>query len=147
MLFVPHLVQLYNCSAGQSDCSQCRAVPQQYECVWCSGSPASSCVYRQSCSGVPAETCPSPRITQVSPLKDPPAGLVCYKKPETCLSAGTACFWASRGRSSGDDLRVKPGHQVPGCGGRSNGGRCSLYSSAWRISNLHEVNLFIWTSC
>ncbi|KAK1898167.1 Plexin-B2 [Dissostichus eleginoides] len=57
-------LQLYDCSAGQSDCSQCRAVPPEYGCVWCSGSPAPSCVYNQSCSSVPADTCPPPQITQ-----------------------------------------------------------------------------------
>uniref|UniRef100_A0A4W6EKI8 Plexin B3 n=1 Tax=Lates calcarifer TaxID=8187 RepID=A0A4W6EKI8_LATCA len=36
---------LYDCSAGQSDCSQCRAVPEEYGCVWCVGSSAPSCVY------------------------------------------------------------------------------------------------------
>uniref|UniRef100_A0A8C5GX44 Plexin-B1 n=1 Tax=Gouania willdenowi TaxID=441366 RepID=A0A8C5GX44_GOUWI len=60
------LVQLYDCSAGQSDCSQCRAVPPEYGCVWCPGSPAPSCVYNQSCGDAPADTCPPPQITQVS---------------------------------------------------------------------------------
>ncbi|TRY72826.1 hypothetical protein DNTS_009524 [Danionella cerebrum] len=32
----PHLrLQLYDCSVGQSDCSQCRAVAASYQCVWC----------------------------------------------------------------------------------------------------------------
>ncbi|CAB1330364.1 unnamed protein product, partial [Coregonus sp. 'balchen'] len=30
-------LQLYDCSVGQSDCSQCRAVPSEYGCVWCGG--------------------------------------------------------------------------------------------------------------
>uniref|UniRef100_A0A672ZYP3 Plexin B3 n=1 Tax=Sphaeramia orbicularis TaxID=375764 RepID=A0A672ZYP3_9TELE len=72
-------VQLYDCSAGQSDCSQCRAVPEEYGCVWCPGSPAPSCVYNQSCSSAPADTCPPPQITQVS-LRP-----VCLS---TCLSGG-----------------------------------------------------------
>uniref|UniRef100_A0A7N5ZZM5 Plexin-B1 n=1 Tax=Anabas testudineus TaxID=64144 RepID=A0A7N5ZZM5_ANATE len=46
-------VQLYDCSAGQSDCSQCRAVPEEYGCVWCPGSPTPSCVYNQSCLSTP----------------------------------------------------------------------------------------------
>uniref|UniRef100_A0A7N8XWN4 Plexin-B1 n=1 Tax=Mastacembelus armatus TaxID=205130 RepID=A0A7N8XWN4_9TELE len=41
-LFYP--VLLYDCSAGQSDCSQCRAVPEEYGCVWCPGGPSPSCV-------------------------------------------------------------------------------------------------------
>lgn len=68
------LVQLYDCSAGQSDCSQCRAVPAEYGCVWCPGSPAPSCVYNQSCTSLPADTCPPPQITQVSFLISRSAG-------------------------------------------------------------------------
>ncbi|XP_070695560.1 plexin-B3 [Pempheris klunzingeri] len=67
-------LQLYDCSAGQSDCSQCRAVPQEYGCVWCPGSPAPSCVYSQSCSSIPADTCPPPQITQVQPVSGPVEG-------------------------------------------------------------------------
>uniref|UniRef100_A0A8D3AMV0 Plexin B3 n=1 Tax=Scophthalmus maximus TaxID=52904 RepID=A0A8D3AMV0_SCOMX len=67
-------VQLYDCSAGQSDCSQCRAVPDEYGCVWCPGSPSPSCVYNQSCSTTPADTCPPPQITQVLPVSGPLEG-------------------------------------------------------------------------
>ncbi|XP_054475843.1 LOW QUALITY PROTEIN: plexin-B1 [Anoplopoma fimbria] len=67
-------LQLYDCSAGQSDCSQCRAVPEEYGCVWCSGSPAPNCVYNQSCPSVPADTCPPPQITQVLPVSGPLEG-------------------------------------------------------------------------
>uniref|UniRef100_A0A8P4G3B7 Plexin B3 n=1 Tax=Dicentrarchus labrax TaxID=13489 RepID=A0A8P4G3B7_DICLA len=67
-------VQLYDCSAGQSDCSQCRAVPQEYGCVWCPGSPAPSCIYNQSCSSVPADNCPPPQITEVRPVSGPLEG-------------------------------------------------------------------------
>ncbi|KAF7650449.1 hypothetical protein LDENG_00125900 [Lucifuga dentata] len=67
-------LHLYDCSAGQSDCSQCRAVPQEYGCVWCPGSPAPSCVYNQSCSSVPVDTCPPPLITQVLPVTGPLEG-------------------------------------------------------------------------
>ncbi|KAI3357940.1 hypothetical protein L3Q82_016330 [Scortum barcoo] len=67
-------VQLYDCSAGQSDCSQCRAVPEEYGCVWCPGSPAPSCVYNQSCTSVPANTCPPPQISQVQPVSGPLEG-------------------------------------------------------------------------
>uniref|UniRef100_A0A8C9XNC5 Plexin B3 n=1 Tax=Sander lucioperca TaxID=283035 RepID=A0A8C9XNC5_SANLU len=68
--FLCYTVQLYDCSAGQSDCSQCRAVPEEYGCVWCSG----SCVYNQSCTSVPADTCPPPQITQVLPVSGPLEG-------------------------------------------------------------------------
>ncbi|KAM8754498.1 plexin-B3 isoform 2-T3 [Acanthopagrus schlegelii] len=67
-------LQLYDCSAGQSDCSQCRAVPEEYGCVWCPGSPSPSCVYNQSCSSVPADSCPPPQITQVLPVSGPLEG-------------------------------------------------------------------------
>ncbi|XP_078144168.1 plexin-B3 [Centroberyx gerrardi] len=67
-------LQLYDCSAGQSDCSQCRAVPEEYGCVWCPGSPAPSCVYNQSCSSIPADTCPPPQITRVLPVSGPLEG-------------------------------------------------------------------------
>ncbi|XP_041860181.1 plexin-B1 [Melanotaenia boesemani] len=67
-------LQLYDCSAGQSDCSQCRAVPEEYGCVWCPENPAPSCVYRLSCSSVPADTCPPPQITKVLPVSGPLEG-------------------------------------------------------------------------
>ncbi|XP_056278000.1 plexin-B1 [Pseudoliparis swirei] len=67
-------LQLYDCSAGQSDCSQCRAVPEEYGCVWCSGSSIPSCVYNQSCTSVPADTCPPPQITHVLPVSGPLEG-------------------------------------------------------------------------
>ncbi|KAM9785477.1 plexin-B3 [Neosynchiropus ocellatus] len=67
-------LELYDCSAGQSDCSRCRAVPREYGCVWCQGSSAPSCVYNQSCFSAPADTCPPPQITQVLPLSGPLEG-------------------------------------------------------------------------
>ncbi|XP_005748043.1 plexin-B1 [Pundamilia nyererei] len=67
-------LQLYDCSAGQSDCSQCRAVPKEYGCVWCPGSPAPSCVYSRTCSSKPADTCPPPQITKVEPASGPLEG-------------------------------------------------------------------------
>uniref|UniRef100_H3CGU4 Sema domain-containing protein n=1 Tax=Tetraodon nigroviridis TaxID=99883 RepID=H3CGU4_TETNG len=67
-------IQLYDCSAGQSDCSQCRAVPAEYGCVWCPGSPSPSCVYNQSCSSTPEDSCPPPQITQVQPVSGPLEG-------------------------------------------------------------------------
>uniref|UniRef100_A0A7N9APK9 Plexin B3 n=1 Tax=Mastacembelus armatus TaxID=205130 RepID=A0A7N9APK9_9TELE len=71
-LFYP--VLLYDCSAGQSDCSQCRAVPEEYGCVWCPGGPSPSCVFNQSCSSTPADTCPPPQIRQVLPVSGPLEG-------------------------------------------------------------------------
>lgn len=67
-------LHLYDCSAGQSDCSQCRAVPLQYGCVWCQGSSTPRCVYNQSCSSTPVDTCPPPLITQVLPVSGPLEG-------------------------------------------------------------------------
>ena len=99
-------VQLYDCSAGQSDCSQCRAVPEEYGCVWCPGSPSPSCVYNQSCSSVPADSCPPPQITQVSLMSlVHDRGHVQPVCLTTCLSAGVTCFWSSGGWSPGDNLR------------------------------------------
>ncbi|KAM3872597.1 plexin-B3 [Diretmus argenteus] len=69
-------LQLYDCSAGQSDCSQCRAVQAEYGCVWCPGIPAPSCMYNQSCSSFPADTCPPPQITQVLPVSGPLEGSI-----------------------------------------------------------------------
>ncbi|XP_056131265.1 plexin-B3 isoform X2 [Lampris incognitus] len=67
-------LQLYDCSAGQSDCSQCRAVPEGYGCVWCTEHPVAGCVYNQSCSSIPADTCPPPQITEVVPVSGPLEG-------------------------------------------------------------------------
>lgn len=67
-------LQLYDCAAGQSDCSQCRAVPPEYGCVWCPGSPTHSCIYNQSCSSAATDTCPPPHITQILPLSGPLEG-------------------------------------------------------------------------
>ncbi|XP_072305494.1 plexin-B3 isoform X2 [Eucyclogobius newberryi] len=67
-------LQLYDCSAGQSDCSQCRAVPPEYGCVWCPGSPAPSCVFNLSCSSAASDTCPPPHITQIVPVTGPLEG-------------------------------------------------------------------------
>ncbi|XP_051525586.1 plexin-B1-like [Myxocyprinus asiaticus] len=70
----PHLrLQLYNCSVGQSDCSQCRAVAADYGCVWC-GDETPSCLYNQSCTSGTIDTCPPPLITQVEPLTGPLEG-------------------------------------------------------------------------
>lgn len=57
-------VQLYNCSVGQSDCSQCRAVTEQYGCVWCGGE-SPHCAFHKSCSSITRDDCPPPLITEV----------------------------------------------------------------------------------
>ncbi|XP_076860154.1 plexin-B3 [Brachyhypopomus gauderio] len=70
----PHLrLQLYDCSVGQSDCSQCRAVSDQYGCVWCGGD-VPGCVFNQSCFRAISDACPPPLITQVHPLTGPLEG-------------------------------------------------------------------------
>ncbi|XP_073675979.1 plexin-B3 [Garra rufa] len=70
----PHLrLQLYDCSVGQSDCSQCRAVAANYGCVWCADETP-GCVYNQSCTSGTMDTCPPPLITEVEPLTGPLEG-------------------------------------------------------------------------
>ncbi|XP_036435387.1 plexin-B3 [Colossoma macropomum] len=70
----PHLrLKLYNCSIGQSDCSQCRAVSEEYGCVWCGGDTP-GCVFNQSCPSAAVDTCPPPLITEVHPLTGPLEG-------------------------------------------------------------------------
>uniref|UniRef100_A0A672RD57 Plexin-B1-like n=1 Tax=Sinocyclocheilus grahami TaxID=75366 RepID=A0A672RD57_SINGR len=66
-------VQLYDCSVGQSDCSQCRAVAANYGCVWCADETP-GCVYNQSCTSGTMDTCPPPLITEVEPLTGPLEG-------------------------------------------------------------------------
>uniref|UniRef100_A0A8C1D467 Plexin-B1 n=1 Tax=Cyprinus carpio carpio TaxID=630221 RepID=A0A8C1D467_CYPCA len=66
-------VQLYDCSVGQSDCSQCRAVAANYGCVWCADETP-GCVYNQSCTTGTVDTCPPPLITEVEPLTGPLEG-------------------------------------------------------------------------
>lgn len=67
-------LQLYDCSAGQSDCSLCRAVPPEYGCVWCPGSPAPHCAFNQSCPSAVTDTCPPPQISQIVPASGPLEG-------------------------------------------------------------------------
>uniref|UniRef100_A0A8C1WFQ7 Plexin-B1 n=1 Tax=Cyprinus carpio TaxID=7962 RepID=A0A8C1WFQ7_CYPCA len=64
---------LYDCSVGQSDCSQCRAVAANYGCVWCADETP-GCVYNQSCTTGTVDTCPPPLITEVEPLTGPLEG-------------------------------------------------------------------------
>ncbi|XP_054859317.1 plexin-B3 [Eublepharis macularius] len=68
-------VMLYNCSAGRSDCSRCKAAPHHFRCVWCLLGDTPSCIYEEQCptkAGVP--TCPSPVIHSISPLTGPLEG-------------------------------------------------------------------------
>uniref|UniRef100_A0A8C7DNS7 Plexin B3 n=1 Tax=Oncorhynchus kisutch TaxID=8019 RepID=A0A8C7DNS7_ONCKI len=68
-------VQLYDCSVGQSDCSQCRAVPSDYGCVWCGGE-SPGCAYHLSCTSSPGpeDACPPPHIIQIQPVSGPVEG-------------------------------------------------------------------------
>uniref|UniRef100_A0A8C2I5L9 Plexin-B1 n=1 Tax=Cyprinus carpio TaxID=7962 RepID=A0A8C2I5L9_CYPCA len=69
----PIHLQLYDCSVGQSDCSQCRAVAANYGCVWCADETP-GCVYNQSCTSGTTDTCPAPVVTEVEPLTGPLEG-------------------------------------------------------------------------
>ncbi|XP_054868907.1 plexin-B1 [Amphiprion ocellaris] len=134
-------LQLYDCSAGQSDCSQCRAVPEEYGCVWCPGSPAPSCVYNQSCLSEPTDICPPPQITQVLPVSGPleggvlvtitgsnlgmrfedvvggvtVAGVQCLPQPEGYLiSTRVVCELQPSGRQKEGPVLVTMGMTPPG---------------------------------
>uniref|UniRef100_A0A3Q1JBV8 Plexin-B1 n=1 Tax=Anabas testudineus TaxID=64144 RepID=A0A3Q1JBV8_ANATE len=134
-------LQLYDCSAGQSDCSQCRAVPEEYGCVWCPGSPTPSCVYNQSCLSTPAETCPPPQITQVVPVSGPleggilvtitgtnlgmkyqdvmggvtVSGVQCLVQPEGYqISTRVVCELQPNGKQMGGPVLVAVGTSPPG---------------------------------
>uniref|UniRef100_A0AAZ3NTE7 Sema domain-containing protein n=1 Tax=Oncorhynchus tshawytscha TaxID=74940 RepID=A0AAZ3NTE7_ONCTS len=67
--------ELYDCSVGQSDCSQCRAVPSDYGCVWCGGE-SPGCAYHLSCTSSPGpeDACPPPHIIQIQPVSGPVEG-------------------------------------------------------------------------
>ncbi|XP_060619135.2 plexin-B3 isoform X1 [Anolis sagrei] len=68
-------VTLYNCSAGRSDCSRCKAAPPHFRCVWCPSKEVPGCVYEELC---PSKTvpvaCPSPVIHSIYPLSGPLEG-------------------------------------------------------------------------
>ncbi|XP_063064804.1 plexin-B3 isoform X2 [Engraulis encrasicolus] len=66
-------LRLYNCSVGQSDCSQCRAVSPAYRCVWCGGE-SPQCVYSDACTASHQDSCPPPLITKVEPTTGPLEG-------------------------------------------------------------------------
>uniref|UniRef100_A0A6J0TM35 Plexin-B3 isoform X1 n=2 Tax=Pogona vitticeps TaxID=103695 RepID=A0A6J0TM35_9SAUR len=68
-------VTLYDCSAGRSDCSRCKAAPQNFRCIWCQRGEAPGCIHEELCpskSGMAA--CPSPVIHSIYPLSGPLEG-------------------------------------------------------------------------
>ncbi|CAF92988.1 unnamed protein product, partial [Tetraodon nigroviridis] len=107
-------IQLYDCSAGQSDCSQCRAVPAEYGCVWCPGSPSPSCVYNQSCSSTPEDSCPPPQITQVQPVSGPLEGGVLVTITGSNLGMRVVCELQPSGKQREGPVQVRVGAAPPG---------------------------------
>uniref|UniRef100_A0A8C4IMS6 Plexin-B1 n=1 Tax=Dicentrarchus labrax TaxID=13489 RepID=A0A8C4IMS6_DICLA len=67
IIYNQHVITLYNCSVGRSDCSRCHTADQKYGCVWCGGTHA-SCLYSDSCSEPVQQTCPAPVILSIEPL-------------------------------------------------------------------------------
>ncbi|MBN3300080.1 PLXB3 protein, partial [Amia calva] len=66
-------LRLYDCAVGQTDCSQCQAVSDQFGCVWCGGA-SPSCLYHKACTSAPQDTCPAPHVTQIEPQTGPVEG-------------------------------------------------------------------------
>uniref|UniRef100_A0A8C2J142 Plexin D1 n=1 Tax=Cyprinus carpio TaxID=7962 RepID=A0A8C2J142_CYPCA len=63
-------VEVYSCSAGDSDCSQCWGRQAQgHMCVWCEN----SCQQQEQCHAITTR-CPDPHIQKVEPLSGPLAG-------------------------------------------------------------------------
>ncbi|OCT65490.1 plexin-B3 isoform X2 [Xenopus laevis] len=62
------LVVLYNCSVGQSDCSRCQALHNQYNCVWCAKMEGEACLHQSQCQQSALDVCPTPSISSFSPL-------------------------------------------------------------------------------
>uniref|UniRef100_A0A8C1QF57 Plexin D1 n=1 Tax=Cyprinus carpio TaxID=7962 RepID=A0A8C1QF57_CYPCA len=63
-------VEVYSCSAGDSDCSQCWGRQAQgHMCVWCEN----SCQQQEQCHSITTR-CPDPHIQKVEPLSGPLAG-------------------------------------------------------------------------
>ncbi|XP_053552017.1 plexin-B3 [Bombina bombina] len=60
-------VALYNCSAGQTDCSLCRATDPLYKCVWCGEEATASCQYANLCEQSTTNVCPTPLIQSFTP--------------------------------------------------------------------------------
>nr|XP_028567548.1 LOW QUALITY PROTEIN: plexin-B3 [Podarcis muralis] len=68
-------VTLYNCSAGRSDCSRCKAAPQHFRCIWCQLGEVASCIYEDLCpSKTDVAACPSPVIHSIHPITAPLEG-------------------------------------------------------------------------
>uniref|UniRef100_A0A9J8DMR0 Plexin D1 n=1 Tax=Cyprinus carpio carpio TaxID=630221 RepID=A0A9J8DMR0_CYPCA len=66
----PMRVEVYSCSAGDSDCSQCWGRQAQgHMCVWCEN----SCQQQEQCHSITTR-CPDPHIQKVEPLSGPLAG-------------------------------------------------------------------------
>uniref|UniRef100_A0A671RYK3 Plexin-D1-like n=1 Tax=Sinocyclocheilus anshuiensis TaxID=1608454 RepID=A0A671RYK3_9TELE len=70
----PHVLlevmEVYSCSAGDSDCSQCWGRQTQgHMCVWCDN----SCQQRDQCHAITTR-CPDPHIQKVEPLSGPLTG-------------------------------------------------------------------------
>ncbi|XP_052461186.1 plexin-D1 isoform X1 [Carassius gibelio] len=103
----PMRVEVYSCSAGDSDCSQCWGRQMQgHMCVWCEN----SCQQRDQCHSITTR-CPDPHIQKVEPLSGP-------------LTGGT--LLTVQGRNLGhrtDQLNVSIGH-VP----------CSLLPQHYTVS-------------
>ncbi|XP_061591845.1 plexin-D1 [Cololabis saira] len=66
----PMNVEVYNCGAGSSDCSQCWGrEDQRHLCGWCEN----SCTPRDDCLAN-KDQCPAPEIHKISPLRGPVEG-------------------------------------------------------------------------
>ncbi|MED6253976.1 hypothetical protein ATANTOWER_010640, partial [Ataeniobius toweri] len=66
----PMKVEVYNCGAGSSDCSQCWGREDQgHLCGWCEN----SCRPRDDCQPI-RDVCPAPEIHKISPLRGPVEG-------------------------------------------------------------------------
>ncbi|XP_050973700.1 plexin-D1 [Labeo rohita] len=66
----PMTVEVYSCSAGDSDCSQCRGRQTQgHMCVWCDN----SCQQQDQCHSITTR-CPDPEIHTIKPLSGPLMG-------------------------------------------------------------------------
>ncbi|XP_017323336.1 plexin-D1 [Ictalurus punctatus] len=63
-------VEVYSCSGGDSDCSQCWGREQQgHLCAWCDN----SCRPRDQCQPI-RDQCPDPTIHKITPLRGPLSG-------------------------------------------------------------------------
>uniref|UniRef100_A0AAY5EHT0 Sema domain-containing protein n=1 Tax=Electrophorus electricus TaxID=8005 RepID=A0AAY5EHT0_ELEEL len=68
--FLPLWLEVYSCSGGDSDCSQCWGREQQgHLCAWCDN----SCRPRQQCQPIGLQ-CPDPSVHKIQPLNGPLGG-------------------------------------------------------------------------